>query len=205
MKSLTLAALLPFALYHKVKFPEPPPAPPAIVEVAPEVEVETITKWTLPGASNTELLVLDKLQHRGITDINALAVVLGNIKQESKFNSNICEGGARVSYWGCTSGGYGLIQWTTADRYKGLGNHAYRMGLDPSYAPAQISFIFEERQWKFIEDDLIATGGSIDHYMNRTYYWLGWGVHGARTKYAYDYASRMVETTVPVTDGRQTV
>ena len=56
-----------------------------------------------------------------ITDKNALATILGNIKQESMFISNICEGGARVEYPNCHRGGYGLIQWTTEARYLGLG------------------------------------------------------------------------------------
>ena len=36
------------------------------------------------------------LQHRGIRNINALATVMGNIKQESKFDHLICEGGQRT-------------------------------------------------------------------------------------------------------------
>ena len=177
--------------------------PVEVVEVVDEPVVETVTRYTLPGGSNTELLILDALQGRGITDRNALAVVLGNIKQESKFNTNICEGGARVSSWACRSGGYGLIQWTTADRYHGLGRHASRLGLNPSYAPAQISFIFAERQWRSIEPSLKRDGGSIDHYMNRTYRWLGWGIHGNRTKYAYEYNSRMVETTITIPNNNE--
>ena len=197
LKFLTPIALIPFLAGASVQ-PPAPPEPVEVVEVVEEPLTETVTRYTIPGASNTELLILDALQGRGITDRNALAVVLGNIKQESKFNTNICEGGARVSYWGCNSGGYGLIQWTTADRYRGLGNHAYRMGLNPSHAPAQISFIFAERQWKSIEPALKSPGNSIEYYMDRTYRWLGWGIHGNRTKYAYEYNSRMVETTITI-------
>lgn len=197
MKFTTLALVSLFTLSASSAL-EPSPVAPKIAEAAPVEEVQTIKRWTLPGASNTELLILNELQDRGITDRNALATILGNIKQESKFNSNICEGGARVSYWGCTSGGYGLIQWTTASRYRGLGNHAYQLGMNPSYAPAQISYIFEEVQWQRIEPQLKQTGFSIDYYMNQAYYWLGWGVHGSRTKYAYDYAERMVQQTIPV-------
>lgn len=197
LKLLTPILLLPF-LTGSAVLPKAMSEPVEVVEVVEEPVVETVTRYTLPGGSNTELLILDALQGRGITDRNALAVVLGNIKQESKFTTNICEGGARVSYWGCRSGGYGLIQWTTADRYRGLGDHARRMGLNPSYAPAQISFIFAERQWRSIEQSLKREGGSIDHYMNRAYTWLGWGIHGNRTKYAYEYNSRMVETTITI-------
>ena len=175
-----------------------------IVEATPEVEEATVEpvptkkQWFLPSGNNVEAKVLNALQERGITDRNAIATVMGNIKQESKFNANICEGGARVSYWGCHSGGYGLIQWTTADRYRGLGNHAYAIGLDPSTADAQISFLFTERQWRGIEPYLKQRGGSIGFYMQKTYYWLGWGVHGNRTTYAYQYASKLVSIDVPI-------
>ena len=40
-----------------------------------------------------------------ISDRNALATIMGNIKQESRFISNICEGGARVPYDRCHRGG----------------------------------------------------------------------------------------------------
>jgi hypothetical protein len=170
-----------------------------VVVEAVEVVVETETRWVLPTASHTEAKVLNALQERGIEDRNAIATVMGNIKQESKFNANICEGGARVSYWGCRSGGYGLIQWTTSDRYSGLGRHAYRIGLDPSTTDAQVSFLFTERQWKRIEPSLKTSGQSIGFYMGKAYYWLGWGIHGNRTTYAYQYASRLTSIEVPVT------
>ena len=166
------------------------------VSIAP-VEVEE--RWVLPSASYTEAKVLNALQERGIEDRNAIATVMGNIKQESKFNANICEGGARVSYWGCRSGGYGLIQWTTIDRYRGLGAHANRIGLDPSTTDAQVSFLFTERQWRRIEPSLKANGMPISFYMGKAYYWLGWGIHGNRTTYAYQYASRLTSIEVPVT------
>lgn len=173
------------------------PEPEVVEEVAP---IKTVSRWVLPNGSSSETLVLNALQERGITDRNALAVILGNIKQESKFNANICEGGARVSYWGCHRGGYGLIQWTTASRYRGLGDHAYRIGHDPSTLHAQVSFIFQERQWQRIEPALQTNGNSIAYYMNKAYYWLGWGVHGHRTTYAYQYASALTSVQVPVNE-----
>ena len=97
-----------------------------VVEVVP---VETEDRWVLPSASHSEMMVLNALQDRGIEDKNAIATVMGNIKQESKFNANICEGGARISYHHCRSGGYGLIQWTSSNRYHGLGRHANELGL----------------------------------------------------------------------------
>jgi len=175
------------------------PIPP-VVEAPPVVEVkeETVKRWVLPNGSKIESIVLDALQNEGITDKNALATILGNIKQESKFHPNICEGGHRVQYQHCHSGGYGLIQWTTAGRYDGLGSHAWSIGKSPSSAEAQISYIFTEREWKYVSSAMKAKGYSIGYYMGKAYYWLGWGIHGARTNYAYNYADRLTLADVPV-------
>jgi len=155
-------------------------------------EVVVAKRWVLPNGTHNEKVVLTALQDRGITDKIALAVVLGNIKQESRFHSNICEGGARVHYHGCRSGGYGLIQWTTSDRYRGLGHFAARVNGDPSSVETQVGYIFNERQWLDIESSLKRNGHSVGYYMNKAYYWLGWGHHGARTHYSHDYAARLV-------------
>jgi len=168
-------------------------------EVDEDVPVETEERWILPSASYTESTVLNALQERGIEDKNAIATVMGNIKQESKFNANICEGGARISYHRCRRGGYGLIQWTSSNRYLGLGRHANRIGLDPSTTDAQVSFLFTELQWKRIEPSLKANGMSIGFYMGKAYYWLGWGIHGNRTTYAHQYAAKLTSVQVPVT------
>ena len=155
-------------------------------------EVVVAKRWVLPNGSRNEKVVLTALQDRGISDRIALAVVLGNIKQESRFHSNICEGGARVNYHGCMYGGYGLIQWTTSDRYRGLGHYASRIGGNPSSVETQVGYIFRERQWLDIESSLKRNGHSVSYYMNKAYYWLGWGHHGARTHYSHDYAARLV-------------
>ena len=173
------------------------PQPPTTEEVVVE-EPETIDRWTLPGATANEIKLVSALQERGIEDRNAIATVLGNVKQESKFHSNICEGGARVGFWSCTRGSYGLIQWTTKDRYMGLYHHSNAIGADPSTPDAQISYLFTERQWRSIEPSLKRNGQSINYYMSKAYYWLGWGHHGARTTYAYAYANKLVLADVVV-------
>ena len=77
---------------------------------------------TCPDCTPPQQYVLEQLQTRAeVTDKTALAVIMGNIEQESRFTSNICEGGAIVPYDKCLRGGYGLIQWTTQARYDGLG------------------------------------------------------------------------------------
>lgn len=166
-----------------------------VIEEAPKVEM--VTRWVLTNAKANEARVLRALQDRGITDRAALATILGNIKQESRFHSNICEGGSRTSYWGCTRGGYGLIQWTTQGRYDGLGRHAYYVGHDPSSVDAQVSYIFTETQWKRIEPSLKSPGQSINYYMRKAYRWLGWGHHGRRTDFAWDYYHNLQQVQVP--------
>ena len=161
---------------------------------------QMVEKWDCPGCNSNERYVLSKIQdYTKITDRNALSTLMGNIKSESNFHANICEGGARIGFWSCTRGGYGLIQWTTVDRYNGLAHHARQVGYDPSTVDAQVSYIFTERQWKGIESSLKNEGQSIGYYMQKAYYWLGWGHHGRRTDYAYEYANRLLLTEVPVT------
>ena len=200
---LTTIPLLLLCLAVNGTVPSAKSAPPLLKEetAAPVVEeVKTEPRWVLAGASANEAILLDALQDRGITDRNALAVILGNVKQESRFHANICEGGARVQYQHCYRGGYGLIQWTTSDRYSGLGRHARNLGHNPSTVHAQVSYIFRERQWRSIEHYLKTPGQSINYYMGKAYYWLGWGIHGNRTKYAYQYAQRLSIIQVPVNE-----
>lgn len=163
--------------------------PPSTVEPAKE------KRYTCIGCNDNELTALNFFQDKGIKDKNALATILGNIKQESTFIPNICEGGARTTYQGCRAGGYGLIQWTSTDRYHGLGQFAFRMGGDPSVIETQLNYIFEEPQWMKILDRMKTPGKPIESYMSYAYSWIGWGIHGARTSYAYDYARRLVPVT----------
>ena len=163
-------------------------------------EAKTLEVVVLMDPTPEEALILEVLQARGITHPNALATILGNIKQESRFEHNICEGGARVEYQHCHVGGYGLIQWTTAGRYRGLGEHAKRLGLNPSTLEAQISYVFQEREWRLVEHHFKTPGKNVDHYMGPAFRWLGWGVHGARSQYAFDYVKRMRTIEVPVNE-----
>jgi Phage tail lysozyme len=165
----------------------------------PPVDVSKITtpkKLICIGCNDYENITLNFLQERGITDKYALATLLGNIKQESMFIPNICEGGARTSYEGCTAGGYGLIQWTSIDRYKGLGQFAKKYGGSPSNLKTQLSYMVTEEQWQRIEAKLKTPGKPIERYMNYAYSWLGWGIHGARTNFAYDYSKRLVYSDI---------
>jgi hypothetical protein len=163
-------------------------------EVVPEKP--KVKRLICKGCNHNESLTLEFLQNRGITDKNALATIMGNIRQESTFTPNICEGGARVSYSGCRSGGYGLIQWTNSSRYNGLGNHAARIGGNPSSLNTQLDYMLYEGDWKMIEPQMKTPGKSINDYMGLARKWIRWGHHGARTDFAYNYANKLVLTEV---------
>ena len=185
-------------------FPPPPvsgPLPFSIIQE--ETTSKTATKEVAPerpkekrlickGCNTNETRTLEFLQDRGITDKNALATIMGNIRQESTFTPNVCEGGARVSYSGCRSGGYGLIQFTDAPRYNGLGKFAALTGGNPSTLDTQLRYIITEPQWRGIENRLKVPGKPVEYYMRLAYTWLGWGHHGARTDYAYNYVNKLI-------------
>ena len=181
-------------------------APPVPFSIIKEFETPTATKEVAPekpkekrlickGCNENENVALEYFQDIGIKDRNALATIMGNIRQESTFIPNICEGGSRTSYHGCWRG-YGLIQWTSSNRYYGLGDFARKYGGSPSSMDTQLKYLINEVQWKRIEEKMKTPGKSIDRYMNYAYTWIGWGHHGARTSYAYDYANRMIEVEV---------
>ena len=143
------------------------------------------------GCTETEQVVVDFLFERGIKDPKAMSVLLGNIKQESRFHPNICEGGARVPYERCHRGGFGLIQFTTESRYNGLGNFAARYGGDPSELMTQLRYIVNEREWLAVEKYFQTEGLTKDQYMNHAYRWLGWGVYGNRGHYSNEYIGKL--------------
>ena len=181
----------PFAVIKEFDFVDEKKT--AIREVAAPKPKEK--RFICKGCSEHENTTLAFFQERGITDRNALATILGNIKQESTFVPNICEGGSRTSYRNCY-GGYGLIQWTSANRYHGLGDFAKRYGGSPSDLHTQLRYLTNEVQWQEIEGKMKTPGKSINSYMNNAYSWIGWGIHGARTQYAHQYANRLITVEV---------
>jgi len=149
--------------------------------------------WKLTNGNDAEKYVLAQLQERTkITDRNALATILGNIKSESNFIPNICEGGARVPYNKCYSGGYGLIQWTSPGRYKGLGYFSVKYNCDPSTLECQTRYMINENIFQRYLPEFEGSGRTVSQYMVPSYYWLGWGIKGYREQYAYDYTKKMV-------------
>jgi len=180
--------------YPSINEIDNPPEVDVTVNVEKAIPIEVVEKeWKCPGCNKNEQYVLQQLQERtNISDRNALATIMGNIKSESNFHPNICEGGARVPYNRCYSGGYGLIQWTTTARYKGLGNFAAQYKCDPSSLDCQVRYMINENQFQKILPEFEGRGQTVHQYMVGAYYWLGWGIKGYREQYAYDYTKRMV-------------
>ena len=165
---------------------EPPTIPPP-------VEVVKAPQWTCPDCSAEEKLVLKELQNKtNITDRNALATILGNIKQESNFRSNICEGGEIVQYHNCNVGGYGLIQWTSPQRYDGLGSFCSKYKCDPSSLSGQVRYMINEKTFRIALPRFEQNRQTMQHYMSAAYRWLGWGIEGNRALYSYQYTKRLV-------------
>ena len=163
----------------------------ATVKPIPVVPYEE--SWKCPDCSPQEKYVLAELQeHTKISDRNALATIMGNIKQESNFHSNICEGGARIPYNTCHSGGYGIIQWTSVARYDNLGKFCNKYLCDPSSLEGQTRYMINENIFQRYLPMFEGGGQSISQYMVPAYYWLGWGIKGNREIYAYEYTKKFV-------------
>ena len=166
---------------------------PEMPEIQPLPVIPYEASWKCEDCSPEEQYVLEQLQeHTKISDRNALATIMGNIKQESKFIPNICEGGARVSYRDCRSGGYGLIQWTSVNRYNNLGKFCDKYGCDPSSLEGQTRYMINESVFRRYLPEFEGRGKKISQYMVPAYYWLGWGIKGNRELYAYDYHKKLV-------------
>ena len=164
-----------------------------LVEDVEVPTIEVVPQWQCPTCTPEEQYVLEQLQeYTLITDRNALATIMGNIQQESKFISNICEGGARVSYIECKVGGYGLIQWTSIGRYKGLGNFCAKYVCDPSSLEGQTRWMINEPIFQKVLPRFEGGGQSISYYMKPAYRWLGWGIKGNREVYAWDYTKKLI-------------
>ena len=161
-----------------------------VAQPIPVVQYEA--SWKCDDCTPEEKYVLKELQNKTrITDRNALATILGNIKQESLFIPNICEGGARVSYNNCHSGGYGLIQWTSVGRYNNLGKFCNKYDCDPSSLEGQTSYMINESTFQRYLPEFEGSGKTVRQYMVPAYYWLGWGIKGNREIYAYEYTKKL--------------
>jgi hypothetical protein len=193
--ALSLITSIPAACaYPSISEIKTPPEVDVTVNEEKAIPIEVVKKsWKCPGCNYNEKYVLEKLQEKTrISDRNALATIMGNIKSESNFHPNICEGGARVPYNRCYSGGYGLIQWTSIGRYNNLGKFAVKYGYDPSSLEGQTAYMINESVFQRYLPEFEGAGKTVDQYMVAAYYWLGWGIKGYRQQYAYDYTKKMI-------------
>ena len=198
---LLLATSIPAACAYptlsEIKAP-PTVDEPVVGKVDPKkiLKIEVVEKdWKCPSCTPNERYVLEQLQARTkISDRNALATIMGNIRSESQFHANICEGGARVPYEKCLRGGYGLIQWTTSARYRGLGLFCKKFDCDPSSLEGQTRYMINEVHFQKVLPEFEGRGMPVHQYMVGAYYWLGWGIKGNREVYAYQYTKKLVWT-----------
>ncbi|MEK9894472.1 MAG: phage tail tip lysozyme [Pelagibacteraceae bacterium] len=190
--AVVMASMTPAACAYPA-VSEPPPVDVS-VDMDKAVPIEVVKKtWKCVDCTTEEQYVLMKLQEgTKISDRNALATIMGNIKQESKFIPNICEGGARVTYSNCHTGGYGLIQWTSVGRYAGLGSFCNKYNCDPSSLEGQVRYMINEPIFQKILPEFEGPGRTVSQYMVPAYYWLGWGIKGNREVYAYDYTKKLI-------------
>ncbi len=145
-----------------------------------------------PQCTPPQQYVLEQLQiTAGVTDRTALAVIMGNIQQESNFRHNVCEGGAVMPYDQCLRGGYGLIQWTSQHRYDGLGTFCADQNADPSSLECQTKYMIRELRFRDDLSSFLTNHQTVPYYMNAAYYWLGWGIHGNRTNYSYSFLTKL--------------
>ena len=190
LKTLIASAALAVGLTspqipHATEAPEMP-------EIQPLPVIPYEYSWKCEDCTPEEQYVLEQLQEQTkISDLNSLATIMGNIKQESNFRSNVCEGGARVSYRDCRSGGYGLIQWTSIGRYNNLGKFCNKYGCDPSSLEGQTRYMINESVFRRYLPEFEGRGKTVRQYMVPAYYWLGWGIKGNRELYAYDYVKKL--------------
>ena len=176
-------------LVPAIKADRSPEITPILVE---EYKAPAVKTWKCPNCNPNEQYVLAELQeHTRITDRNALATIMGNIKSESNFYPNICEGGARVPYNACHSGGYGLVQWTTIGRYNALGSFCENYGCDPSSLEGQTRFMINESVFQRYLPEFEGSGKTVRQYMVPAFYWLGWGIKGNRENFSYDYVKKL--------------
>ena len=147
--------------------------------------------------SPSEQVVLNELQKDGITDKNAVAVILANIKQESGFNPLACEGyypRSATGYWDCynnTRGGFGLLQWTSEGRIKGLGAFCASYKCDPNTVAGQMRYLVNEYDYRLVRPVFNTPGLPLQEYKDASFAWIRWGITGDRWSYANEYINKI--------------
>jgi hypothetical protein len=161
--------------------------------------------------------IIDFFKGQGITDKKALAVILGNLQQESSLNPLACEsiGGPAPSLTSCTptktSSGYwrtgvGILQWSNPNNVSGRRDQLFAYcnskGLDVNALSSQLQFLITEWDWtksdgaqKCFVTAGKQMGSAPDNYKLATpnsywycaAYWTRWGSVGCRVTYASNW------------------
>ena len=111
-----------------------------------------------------------------------LAVILANIKQESGFNPLACEGyypRLTTGYWDCynnTRGGFGLLQWTSEGRIKGLGAFCASYKCDPNTVAGQMRYLVNEYDYRLVRPVFNTPGLPLQEYKDASFAWIRWGI-----------------------------
>ena len=189
--------LASLAVFSTLTTPQPSRIEKAttLIPIQPEPVVEQvidIPEVVCNGCSNAEQQTLEFFHDAGVTDKYALAMIMGSIKQESRFQPAVCEGGFITSWQGCTRGGFGLIQFTSSHRYYGLGNYAARTGQPPEALATQLEYIITEREWHSASVIFKREGLPMGSYDYAGKIWLGYGIKGNRLYYAWQYVNKIV-------------
>eukprot|EP00727_Mastigamoeba_balamuthi_P000293 m51a1_g10260 hypothetical protein (774) ;mRNA; f:3068-6353 len=153
---------------------------------------------------------------QGITNPKALAVIMGNLQQESNLNPLDCEAYGRPasSVAACpvkkSSSGYwmtgiGLLQWSDANNRPGrrsqLLAYCRNHGLNCDLASTQLRFLAQESEWARAKACFQAggkemgttwnnAGATAGSYWQCAARWTGWGIAGSRAQYALQWLAR---------------
>jgi len=184
--AVSIAAVAQPSRIEKATTLEPEPEPAVVVKEEPKPKLITCN-----GCTDTENKTLQFFHLTGVKDKNALGMIMGSIKQESRFLPAVCEGGFITTWEGCTRGGFGLIQFTSSHRYYGLGRYAASTGQHPESLNTQLEYILTEKEWKQASKIFKQMNLPMSRYDWAGYIWLGYGIKGNRLYYAFDYARRI--------------
>ena len=104
-------------------------------------------------------------------------------------------GRGRVPYRDCHRGGYGLIQWTSVNRYDNLGRFCEKYGCDPSSLEGQTRYMINESDnFQRMLPEFEGRGHTVSQYMNCPCLLLvGLGHQGQTKTYAWDYSKKLVK------------
>eukprot|EP00727_Mastigamoeba_balamuthi_P013971 m51a1_g9197 hypothetical protein (429) ;mRNA; f:100342-103464 len=148
---------------------------------------------TYSSNANARTIAAYLMEHEGVSDPAAIAVILGNIQQESSFNPLACQayGGPASSLRNCPSGGVGIIQWSGSRRTALLATS------NPDSLANQLAFLVGESDWRNVRECFRTQGRAIGSpsdaqsssgsYWACARRWIRWGTAGNRGTYANNW------------------